>query len=106
MNISQIKAKPISNKCKHIFKDYNVAMIDLIEERWIKNWIDKLQMEPDMREKLLKESALIRVRYDDNGEIYEMMAHQNSYGHMGCMFYREEEDWEALRKIIEMECKL
>lgn len=101
MNINDIKNKPAYERKNINFKDYNVSMSDLIEEKWIKNWIDNLQTDPLLREKLLNETAKIRVRYYDNGEIYEMMAHQTENGHLCCMFYKEQADFETIKKLIE-----
>ncbi len=99
MNISEIQAHPAYKRL--LFADYNVAMRSLIQEKWLKNWIDNLQTDTELRPKLLKEPAQVRVRHNEAGEIYEMMAHSPGAGHMCCMFYREQEDFATLKKIIE-----
>ena len=105
MNISEIKSEP-AYKHKPIHKrngyvDYPVKMEKLIEEKWIKNWIDRSRDEY-LKSNLLKEGgALIRIRFNhETGEIYEMMTHQST-GHLCYMFYRDPGEWDGLRNIIE-----
>ena len=87
MNISEIKQKPCWSTSG--FKDYRVSMAKMIEERWIKNWINNLQTDEFLREELLKEGvATVRVRHNSDGEIYEMMASSDARSRMCCMFYR------------------
>lgn len=101
MKISDIKAIP---KYKEVgFWEYSVNMFDLLQEKWIKNWIEKLRCDETLKTTLMNEGdAYIRVRFNEKNEIYEMMAHQNSVnGSLCCMHYKSYEDFKVIKGIIE-----
>ncbi len=100
MNVSDIKTTRYFNWKKFSFRDYPVAAQDLLNERRIKKWLESKPDRAEIEKGILREPALVRVRYHDNGDIYEMMAHQTC-GPMCCMHYSKPEDMEKLRELIE-----
>lgn len=105
MNISQIKAKPLH--IREYFSDYRISMKSVIEERWIKNWIENQQMfeSPERLKRILlnEPSPTLRIRHNEAGEIKEMLISQNGKGHLCCMHYSCPDDWKRLVEIIESE---